>query len=36
MVVDDETGESVESEIRTSSGMFLYKAQVCILQKSAF
>ena len=36
MVVDDETGEDVETEIRTSSGMFLDKAQVCILQTAAF
>lgn len=28
MVVDDETGKSVESDVRTSSGMFLDKAQV--------
>lgn len=27
MVVDDETGEDIETEIRTSSGMFLRKAQ---------
>ncbi|XVF58180.1 hypothetical protein PTKIN_Ptkin07bG0042600 [Pterospermum kingtungense] len=27
MVVDDESGRSVESEVRTSSGMFLEKAQ---------
>lgn len=27
MVVDDETGKSVESDVRTSSGMFLDKAQ---------
>lgn len=28
MVADNESGESVESEVRTSSGMFLDKAQV--------
>lgn len=28
MVADNESGKSVESEIRTSSGMFLQKAQV--------
>ncbi|KAL8132383.1 hypothetical protein AgCh_008032 [Apium graveolens] len=27
MVADDETGKSIESEVRTSSGMFLNKAQ---------
>ena len=28
-MADDESGKSVESEVRTSSGMFLGKAQVC-------
>lgn len=28
MVADNESGESVESEVRTSSGMFLSKRQV--------
>lgn len=28
MVADNDSGESVESEVRTSSGMFLRKAQV--------
>ncbi|OAY24546.1 probable prolyl 4-hydroxylase 6 isoform X2 [Manihot esculenta] len=27
MVADNESGESIESEVRTSSGMFLFKAQ---------
>lgn len=29
MVADNESGKSVMSEVRTSSGMFLNKAQVC-------
>lgn len=28
MVADNESGDSIESEVRTSSGMFLQKAQV--------
>lgn len=28
MVADNESGKSIESEVRTSSGMFLNKAQV--------
>lgn len=28
MVADNDSGESVESEVRTSSGMFLSKRQV--------
>ena len=28
MVADNESGKSVSSEVRTSSGMFLRKAQV--------
>lgn len=28
MVADNKSGESIESEVRTSSGMFLMKAQV--------
>ncbi|KAK0594873.1 hypothetical protein LWI29_001413 [Acer saccharum] len=28
MVADNESGKSIESEVRTSSGMFLSKAQV--------
>lgn len=28
MVADNESGKSVESEVRTSSGMFLSKGQV--------
>lgn len=28
MVADNESGKSIESEVRTSSGMFLKKAQV--------
>lgn len=30
MVADNESGKSIMSEVRTSSGMFLQKAQVCI------
>lgn len=30
MVADNDSGESVESEIRTSSGMFLSKKQVIV------
>lgn len=29
MVADNESGKSIESEVRTSSGTFLRKAQVC-------
>lgn len=28
MVADNDSGKSIESEVRTSSGMFLSKAQV--------
>lgn len=28
MVADNESGKSIESEVRTSSGMFIGKAQV--------
>lgn len=28
MVADNDSGKSIESEVRTSSGMFLKKAQV--------
>ena len=28
MVADNESGKSIKSEVRTSSGMFLAKAQV--------
>lgn len=28
MVADNESGKSIKSEVRTSSGMFLQKAQV--------
>ena len=31
MVADNESGKSVESEVRTSSGMFLNKAQVSLI-----
>lgn len=33
MVADNDSGESIESEVRTSSGMFLMKTQVsfCVL-----
>lgn len=30
MVADNDSGESIPSEVRTSSGMFLKKSQVCI------
>ena len=30
MVADNDSGKSVASEVRTSSGMFLQKHQVCI------
>ncbi|KAL1148874.1 hypothetical protein V6Z11_A10G154900 [Gossypium hirsutum] len=30
MVADDVSGQSIESEVRTSSGMFLKKALACI------
>lgn len=30
MVADNDSGKSIMSEVRTSSGMFLQKAQVCI------
>ncbi|CAN0924404.1 Probable prolyl 4-hydroxylase 4 [Linum grandiflorum] len=35
MVADDESGKSIESEIRTSSGTFLSKAQVLLLNVAA-
>lgn len=31
MVADNDSGKSIPSEVRTSSGMFLQKGQVCIL-----
>lgn len=37
MVADNDSGESVESEVRTSSGMFLSKRQVTLkLQNISF
>lgn len=31
MVADNDSGKSIESEVRTSSGMFLWKAQVSLV-----
>lgn len=31
MVADNDSGESIPSEVRTSSGMFLKKSQVCFM-----
>lgn len=36
MVADNDSGESIESEVRTSSGMFLMKAQVCFVVSTTF
>lgn len=36
MVADNDSGKSVESEVRTSSGMFLEKNQVIFLQLNTF
>ncbi|TXG64698.1 hypothetical protein EZV62_011692 [Acer yangbiense] len=35
MVADNESGKSIESEVRTSSGMFLSKAQKLLLSSEA-
>lgn len=31
MVADNDSGKSIESEVRTSSGMFLSKGQVSVI-----
>jgi prolyl 4-hydroxylase len=36
MVADNESGKSIKSEVRTSSGMFLQKAQVLLIPSLSY